>query len=287
VAKRKKAPPWDAVFDRVRVKYYADRKYPPKPTAAELNAVETQLGFQFPLSYRAFAERFGLCGWLCGGSESEIHPLISPEPSEPAFHRDSVVDATLRIRAYREHYERYRWQYPTMEFERLIGFGGGDDQSFMFYPPEITDKRQREYRIYSTCSSAGMEVVADSFPEWLDWADRYFAPIAAEEPIERYPIVFKPASSIPNAIPYCLTNEVGDKTAPSTSDVALWLAFNNHTARDLALAIRDHGRSDAFPILADALQEAGCTNTDLLDSCRTGDPDIDGKWVLRVLLGES
>ncbi|MCI0704409.1 MAG: hypothetical protein L0241_25405 [Planctomycetia bacterium] len=40
------------------------------------------------------------------------------------------------------------------------------------------------------------------------------------------------------------------------------------------------------PILADALEEAGCTNTDLLDSCRTGDPDIDGVWVLRVLFGE-
>jgi hypothetical protein len=69
-------------------------------------------------------------------------------------------------------------------------------------------------------------------------------------------------------------------------DVDLWLAFNNNTARDLALAIRDHGRTDAFPILADALQEAGCTNADLLDSCRTGDPDIDGKWVLQVLLGK-
>jgi hypothetical protein len=69
--------------------------------------------------------------------------------------------------------------------------------------------------------------------------------------------------------------------------VKLWLAWNNHAARDLALAIRDHGRTDAFPILADALQEAGCTNADLLDSCRTGDPDIDGVWVLRVLLGES
>ncbi|WP_162271911.1 hypothetical protein [Gemmata sp. SH-PL17] len=43
---------------------------------------------------------------------------------------------------------------------------------------------------------------------------------------------------------------------------------------------------EAFPILADALQEAGCTNADLLDSCRTGDPDIDGAWVLQVLLGK-
>jgi hypothetical protein len=44
---------------------------------------------------------------------------------------------------------------------------------------------------------------------------------------------------------------------------------------------------EAFPILADALQDAGCTNADLLDACRTGDPDIDGKWVLQVLLGKT
>jgi hypothetical protein len=69
--------------------------------------------------------------------------------------------------------------------------------------------------------------------------------------------------------------------------VKLWLAFNNNTARDLALSIRDKGRTDAFPILADALEEAGCANTDLLDSCRIGDPDIDGVWVLRMLLGEA
>ena len=67
----------------------------------------------------------------------------------------------------------------------------------------------------------------------------------------------------------------------------LWLASNNNTARDLALSIRDHGQTGAFPILADALQEAGCTNADMLDSCRTGDPDIDGVWVLRVLLGDA
>src|SRR5687767_5027348 len=63
VAKRKKAQPWDALFDRVRVIYDADRKYPPTP-GAEFDVVEAQLGFRFPLSYRAFATHFGLGGRL-------------------------------------------------------------------------------------------------------------------------------------------------------------------------------------------------------------------------------
>ena len=54
---------------------------------------------------------------------------------------------------------------------------------------------------------------------------------------------------------------------------------------DLARSVRD-GRTEAFPVLADALEEAGCKHADLLDACRTGDPDIDGVWVLRVLLDE-
>src|SRR5688572_8198397 len=42
----------------------------------------------------------------------------------------------------------------------------------------------------------------------------------------------------------------------------------------------------ASDLLSRHFIEAGCSNADLLDSCRTGDPDIDGKWVLQVLLGK-
>jgi hypothetical protein len=77
------------------------------------------------------------------------------------------------------------------------------------------------------------------------------------------------------------------KKDPLKRDVKLWLSFNNSTVRNLALSIRDEKRPDAFPILADALEEAGCTNADMLESCRRGDPDIDGLWVLRVLLGDT
>ncbi len=62
MAKRKKAQPWDGVFDRLRVLWYPDKVYAPRTTAAELDAVEAELGFRFPLSYRAFAERFGRAG---------------------------------------------------------------------------------------------------------------------------------------------------------------------------------------------------------------------------------
>ncbi|HEY7425078.1 MAG TPA: hypothetical protein VH682_12680 [Gemmataceae bacterium] len=42
-----------------------------------------------------------------------------------------------------------------------------------------------------------------------------------------------------------------------------------------------------LPILADALEEAGCTNQDILDHCRSGGEHVRGCWVVDALLGKS
>jgi hypothetical protein len=285
MAKRKKAQPWDAVFDRVRVGRHADRRATPKPTPAELDAVEAQLGIQFPLSYRAFTERFGLGGSLRGHGQAELFLLNPPPDNEWPHHRDSVVEDTAQSRSYsRENYEGYGEQHPTVQFEQLVQFGGGEDYSFLFNPGEVTDGQSRECRVYSLNSDGGLMPRADSFTEWLVWANECF--VSPAEEFAHYPVAFQPDPSASNAIPYFADS--GDlKVPPAEGDVGHWLAFNNNTARDLAYSIRDRGQTDAFPILADALQEAGCANADLLDSCRTGDPHIDGAWVLQVLMGKT
>jgi hypothetical protein len=131
--------------------------------------------------------------------------------------------------------------------------------------------------------------MAASFDEWLlQIDDRYNFERDDEERTEpEFPPVFKPRTSHPRPVTYQRRHPPRQKIAPAAEDIPLWLSWNNNTVRDLALSIHDHRQTDAFPILADALQEAGCDNADLLDSCRTGDPDIDGKWVLQVLLGRS
>src|SRR5689334_20114602 len=53
-----------------------------------------------------------------------------------------------------------------------------------------------------------------------------------------------------------------------------WLAWNDGTVLRLARAIFEQGNYDALPILADALEEAGCVNADILDPCRSCGPDI-------------
>jgi hypothetical protein len=45
---------------------------------------------------------------------------------------------------------------------------------------------------------------------------------------------------------------------------------------------------DRMPILADALQNAGCDNTDVLNHCRdTSLTHVRGCWVVDLLLGKS
>jgi hypothetical protein len=43
---------------------------------------------------------------------------------------------------------------------------------------------------------------------------------------------------------------------------------------------------DSMPILADALEEAGCVNADLVVHCRGAGPHVRGCWVIDLLLGK-
>jgi hypothetical protein len=67
----------------------------------------------------------------------------------------------------------------------------------------------------------------------------------------------------------------------------VWLAWNNETIPKLAEAIYDERRFADLPILADALEEAGCDNADLLNHCRQPGEHVRGCWVVDRLLGKS
>ena len=52
----------------------------------------------------------------------------------------------------------------------------------------------------------------------------------------------------------------------------------------LAATIYADGNFGHMPILADALEEAGCTNTDILSHCRQSGVHVRGCWVVDLLL---
>ena len=54
----------------------------------------------------------------------------------------------------------------------------------------------------------------------------------------------------------------------------------------LAGGIYDERAFDRMPILADALQDTGCANDDVLNHCRGDGPHVRGCWVVDLLLGK-
>ena len=59
------------------------------------------------------------------------------------------------------------------------------------------------------------------------------------------------------------------------------------TVRDLATDIYDARDFAAMPILADALQDAGCGDEQVLNHCRANKPHARGCWVVDAILGKS
>jgi hypothetical protein len=55
----------------------------------------------------------------------------------------------------------------------------------------------------------------------------------------------------------------------------------------IALTVYDERCFDYLPILADALEDAGCTDPALLAHCRTPGKHVRGCWAADLLLGKT
>lgn len=75
----------------------------------------------------------------------------------------------------------------------------------------------------------------------------------------------------------------GDVRRPVVSDPS-WLTETVVLLAQGMYNARDFG---AMPILADALQDAGCDSDDILNHCRGPGPHVRGCWVVDLLLGKA
>jgi hypothetical protein len=69
--------------------------------------------------------------------------------------------------------------------------------------------------------------------------------------------------------------------------VATNLVWLTPTVAALAQGIYDHQTFESLPILADALEDAGCIDPDILSHCRGPGPHVRGCWVIDLLLGKT
>jgi hypothetical protein len=82
--------------------------------------------------------------------------------------------------------------------------------------------------------------------------------------------------------PFIIWDIVGNPFRPTPHDPS-WLT-SDVTA--LARGIYEQKAFDGTPALADALQEAGCDDEDVLDHLRSGGPHVRGCWALDMVLGK-
>ena len=65
-----------------------------------------------------------------------------------------------------------------------------------------------------------------------------------------------------------------------------WLIWNDGTIQKIARTIYEERAFDHLPVLADALEDAGCANAHILGHCRGAGPHVRGCWVVDLMLGK-
>jgi hypothetical protein len=118
---------------------------------------------------------------------------------------------------------------------------------------EGTDTPQHKYRL-EQCGA---------LKDWLGWILSYGGP--------------------PSEVVACVREVFGNPFRPVHFDSE----WRTDTAVSLARQMYDSQDFSAMPILADALQDAGCDNADVLNHCRdTTLTHVRGCWVVDLVLGK-
>jgi hypothetical protein len=100
------------------------------------------------------------------------------------------------------------------------------------------------------------------------------------------PVTYEAAFRAESAAQAVLLREIfGSPFRPVRVDPD-WFTWNGGTVAQLAQVIYDERRWADLPVLADALEEAGCTDTGLLEHCRRPGEHVRGCWAVDLCLGQ-
>ncbi len=152
------------------------------------------------------------------------------------------------------------------------------------YADDAATRMDLDAICYGMHRSATGDVPADS-PEAYA---RIAAHIACSPSLQRIPLVCLNTAQASGEAAYpewqinLLRCIVGSPFRPVACDPS----WRTSAAVSLAQAIYAERAFDRLPILADALEEAGCTHPDVLTHCRGDGPHARGCWVVDLILGK-
>jgi hypothetical protein len=153
---------------------------------------------------------------------------------------------------------------------------------------QSTSARSAREAVWFACRSGSMLVALNTARHAVraveEAARERMATMAHRSSAHRSPIVPREISEREQAAQADLLRElVGNPFRLPRLDPD-WLAWEAGTLRRLAWDLYEDRAYEQLPILADALEEAGCTDQALLDHCRSPDGHCKGCWALDLLL---
>lgn len=98
------------------------------------------------------------------------------------------------------------------------------------------------------------------------------------------PLWLSTRSAVEGEYPALLREIVGNPFRPPPAIDAACLAWNDNVVPKIAQGIYSDRAFDRLPILADALEEAGCSDAEVLEHCRREGGHVRGCWLLDLLL---
>jgi hypothetical protein len=124
--------------------------------------------------------------------------------------------------------------------------------------------------------------VEEGDPPWPERPYEWATDFAANCP--RGEVEYEEQEGFPQAaeLPPILRDVFGNSFRPVTAE-SRWLT---PTVVSLARGVYEDRAYDRLPILADALEDAGCTDAGLLGHLRSPGPHVRGCWALDLILGK-
>lgn len=129
---------------------------------------------------------------------------------------------------------------------------------------------------------------------WNKWRPAYAAQLCAARSgaEEVVPLLLKLAANLGGSqeesekAAFCaiIRDVIGNPFRPVPAVDPLWRAWNDGLIVKLAQQMYAEGAFTDMPILADALEDAGCTEASILTHCRSGGMHVRGCWVIELLL---